>query len=40
MTDLISHIKDINKVYNKTDMDFLAFEYDVICKVCILGHAF
>jgi hypothetical protein len=31
MADLISHIKAIYKIYNKTDMDFLAGEYDVIC---------
>jgi hypothetical protein len=29
MTDLISHIKDIYELYNKTDMDFLAGEYEV-----------
>jgi hypothetical protein len=31
MTDLKSHIKYIYKLYNKTDMDFLVGEYDVIC---------
>jgi hypothetical protein len=31
MADIISHIKVIHKLYNKTDMDFLTREYDVIC---------
>jgi hypothetical protein len=31
MPDLISHIKAIYKLYNKTDIYFLAGEYDVIC---------
>jgi hypothetical protein len=29
--DLISHIKAFYKLYNKTNMYFLAVEYDVIC---------
>jgi hypothetical protein len=31
MANKISHIKAIYNLYNKTDMDFLAVEYDVIC---------
>jgi hypothetical protein len=31
MADVISHIKAIYRLYNKTDMYFLAVEYDVIC---------
>jgi hypothetical protein len=31
MANLISHIKAISKLYNKTDMYFLAGEYDLIC---------
>jgi hypothetical protein len=35
MANLICQIKAIYKLYNKTDMYFLAVEYDVICTITI-----